>query len=142
MNSSAAQIREQLNEAGLKSTPQRQFILDFMMKNNVHPTVDEVYQEVRRMLPDISKATVYQVLESCASKGILHRMSTADGVLRYDFVHTRHHHLVDVETGEISDYHDQDLLELVQQYLSKKHPEGFEIVDINVELKVKKEKKS
>lgn len=139
MKSNEKNLRGRLNGVGLKSTPQRHFILSYMMNHNTHPTVDEVYQEVRKSLPDISKATVYQALESCASKGILNRMSTSDGVLRYDFVHQRHYHLIDVDTGEIRDYADNGLVDLIQQYLSQHTLEGFEIVDINLELKIKKE---
>ncbi len=141
MMNNGKHIKEHLAIAGLKSTPQRMFILQYMIDTHSHPTVDEVYKNVLLMLPGISKATVYSVLESCSDKGILQKMSCKDGKLRYDFEHDKHHHLYDVDSGEIVDYSDKELDGVVASYFEDRLLEGYRIVDVKLEIKVKKETK-
>lgn len=117
------------------------FILQYMIDTHTHPTVEEVYQHVSNILPGISKATVYSVLESCAEKGILQKISTKDGKLRYDFEHDQHHHLFDIDSGEIVDYSDKELDSVVASYFNNRLLDGYQIVDVKLEIKVKKETK-
>ena len=135
-------IKSLLQESGMKTTPQRVAVLDYMLTCKCHPCVDEVYQSVCTHVPDISKATVYKVLESFATAGILSKMNSSDGKLKYDFIHEPHHHLYDVESGHIKDFADNELDVILKNYFSSKNIEGYVIEDIKLEIKVKKQDKN
>ncbi|PLW93712.1 MAG: hypothetical protein C0592_05215 [Marinilabiliales bacterium] len=135
-------IKSLLQEAGMKTTPQRLAVLDYMISCKCHPCVDEVYQAVCEHVPDISKATVYKVLESFAQEGILSKMSTNDGKLKYDYIDERHHHMFDVENGEIKDFADHELDEILNKYFRSRKIDGYVIEDVKLEIKVKKQNKN
>lgn len=132
-------IKSLLQESGLKTTPQRLAVLDYMIACKCHPNVDEVYQAVCAHVPDISKATVYKLLESFAQNGILSKMNSNDGKLKYDYIAEHHHHLYDVDNDEIKDYPNNELDEILRNYFKEKSIDGYVIEDIKLEIKVKKQ---
>lgn len=96
-------LRDLLERRGLKVTPQRLEILDYLQQTKAHPTADEVYTIVENRLPSISKATVYNTLNTLAEAGVIKTVSSEPGVTRYDANLEPHHHFVDTNTGAISD---------------------------------------
>ena len=75
-----------------RNTVQRQIILSVFLKMNTHPTIEEVYEEIQKEHPAISKTTVYRNLRQLAGEGIIRQVSLPDGLERYDRLTTRHHH--------------------------------------------------
>lgn len=60
-----------LKKLGLKLTPQRLAILDFLAGNTKHPTAEEIYNQLKPQFPSLSLATVYNTLEALAKAGEL-----------------------------------------------------------------------
>ena len=90
-----------------RNTVQRRMVLDAVKKLDYHPTVDEVFAEVCKGHPSISKTTVYRNLRQLAYNNAIRQVFMADGLERYDFVTERHSHfsckkcggIIDVEVG-------------------------------------------
>jgi Fe2+ or Zn2+ uptake regulation protein len=99
----ATTIRSLLERHGLKVTPQRMVIAEFLLHTDTHPTADEVFKVVEDRLPAISRATVYNTLNTLVEAGVLHAVSTEPGITRYDANQEPHHHFVDTATGTLHD---------------------------------------
>ncbi|MFP3911536.1 MAG: transcriptional repressor [Desulfobacteraceae bacterium] len=91
----------------IRLTEQRKVILDVVRHNNTHPTVDEVYEQVRERLPRISLATVYRNLEVLAGMGIIQQLDPGRSQMRFDGNTRPHYHLTCMRCGRIEDVFDQ-----------------------------------
>ncbi|HEY9784612.1 MAG TPA: Fur family transcriptional regulator [Candidatus Obscuribacterales bacterium] len=97
-------IEELLNRHGVKPTPQRAVITEYLMSTHSHPTADEVFQAVKNRLPvPLSRATVYNTLNALVEAGVIQEVTTEAGRVRYDANMSEHHHFVDIETGNVLD---------------------------------------
>ena len=94
----------------IKYTNQRVEILDFLKKFNGHPTVEDVYEGVRKKLTRISKATVYKNLRFLSEKGLVKEVNIK-GVSRFEANLIPHHHIICIGCGKISDYESEELTE-------------------------------
>jgi Fur family peroxide stress response transcriptional regulator len=135
-------IRQGIMEAGLKSTHQRVMILDAMMKMNIHPTADDIYQVIRKKNPSISLGTVYKNLETLAEKGLIRKVSSEEGQMRYDAENKPHHHIHCRNSSEIIDYHDEELDAMIRDYLRRKQIDNFEIDEVSLQISGNKLKKN
>jgi Fe2+ or Zn2+ uptake regulation protein len=68
-----------------------------------HPTADDVWEQVRKRSPTLSRATVYNTLNLFVEKGLLATQAVREGALVFDPHVVRHHHFIDEQTGEIYD---------------------------------------
>jgi Fur family transcriptional regulator, peroxide stress response regulator len=128
------EIRELISSAGLKVTPQRLVVLRALYSMNIHPSADQVLDYLRRDNPHMGTGTVYNILEVFADKGIVKRVKTEKGILRYDAVHEKHHHIYCTDTEKIEDYHDHELTRLLEDYFTRHKIQGFEIEDLNLQI--------
>jgi len=92
-----------LSQSGVRPTPQRIAVVDFVLSTDAHPTAEEVLQYVRATCPTISRATVYNTLNVLVSKGLLRTQLLREGTIVFDPKVEAHHHFVDDETGRIYD---------------------------------------
>ena len=99
-----------------------------------HPTADKIIAYVQHRHPNIAVGTIYNVLEALVDKGLVQRVKTEKDIMRYDAVLDKHHHLYCSQTGEILDYYNEELTELIEQYLEKKHIPDFEVHDIKLQI--------
>lgn len=129
-----------LEQNGLKKTHQRVEVLKNLTQRHDHPTVDEIFQSLKDKIYGLSKATLYNMLETFAENGIIQKMMCTDGKLRYDFEHQQHHHIHIIENGSIIDYDDPELNQIVWNYLKSKNIGAYEINDIKIEINVKTKK--
>jgi Fur family ferric uptake transcriptional regulator len=74
-------------------TRQRKVILEELLKQNAHPSADEIYQMVRRRMPRISLGTVYRNLEVLASMGKIQKLELSGALKRYDWNTNKHYHI-------------------------------------------------
>ena len=109
----------------MKYTNQRVEILDFLREHTGHPTVDEVYDGVRKKLTRISKATVYKNLKFLTEKGLLEEVNVK-GVSRFEANFIPHHHLICRECGRMEDFNSEQLLDYSMKIAEE--IEGFTIV--------------
>jgi Fur family transcriptional regulator, iron response regulator len=98
------EVEKLLLSKGVKPTPQRMVIAEFLVHTHSHPTADEVLEQVSNKLPcALSRATVYNTLNSLVQAGVIQEVFTEPGKTRYDANISDHHHFVDVKSGKILD---------------------------------------
>ncbi len=90
-------------ELGLKLTPQRLAILEYLDGNTAHPGAEEIYEAVSGRFPGLSLATVYNTLASLRDKGRLLELAIDPAKRRYDPDTKPHHHLICVACRRIVD---------------------------------------
>src|SRR5262245_25877529 len=95
---SLGDVRAALQAAGSRFTPQRGEVWRYLAGVEDHPTAEQVYRAVRRCIPQISLATVYNALEAFVSARIATKITSGDGSARYDCRGEDHYHLRDTET--------------------------------------------
>lgn len=127
-------LRTLLQEHGLKATHQRMVILDAAMKLTNHPSVEQLYEEVRVHNPSLSIGTVYKTLASLESAGLLRKIESIDGQLRYDSKTKDHHHIYCTDTQEIMDFEDPELTLLLEQYIQRKRIHNLTIQHISLHI--------
>jgi Fe2+ or Zn2+ uptake regulation protein len=115
-----------------RNTVQRKIILDALTKLNTHPTVDEIYVEVHKDHPSISKATVYRGLRTLAQNKLIRQISLSDGLDRYDKRACRHYHFKCKNCGSIFDV-EMEYLAGIDETVQQKY--GFQIDEHDVVFK-------
>ncbi len=125
-------IEQKCIDKGVKLTDQRKVIAKVMSESDDHPDVDELYKRVSKVEPKISIATVYRTVKLFEESGILAKHDFKGGKARYEELNESHHdHLIDVKTGEIIEFVDEDI-EKLQKEVAEKY--GYELVDHKLEL--------
>jgi len=119
-------------EKGLRMTEQRRVIARVLSMAHDHPDVEELYRRASAIDAHISIATVYRTVRLFEEAGILERHDFRDGRSRYEEVPDRHHdHLIDVETGRVLEFHDEEI-ERLQSLIAERL--GYTLVDHRLEL--------
>ena len=90
-------------ERGIRVTAQRMAVYQALVADTSHPTADTVHARLRRDMSSLSHATVYRILEFLENEGLVRRVSTTDGVGRFDANLSRHQHLVCRVCGRLRD---------------------------------------
>ena len=117
---------------GVKLTAQRKIIAKVMSESSDHPDVDELYNRVSKIDSKISIATVYRTVKLFEESGIVTKHDFKGGKARYEELSESHHdHLIDIKTGEIIEFVD-DEIEKLQKKVAEKY--GYELVDHKLEL--------
>ena len=126
-------IEEKCLAKGVKLTEQRKIIAKVMSSSKDHPDVDELYKRVSNIDPKISIATVYRTIKLFAEEGIVTKHGFKGGTkARYEELSESHHdHLIDIKTGEIIEFVD-DEIEKLQKKIAEKF--GYDLVDHKLEL--------
>ena len=119
-------------EKGMRMTDQRRVIARVMSTAKDHPDVEELHRRAAAEDPRISIATVYRTVRLFEEAGILERHDFRDGRSRYEEATEVHHdHLIDVKTGKVVEFVDEEI-EALQQAIARKL--GYRLVDHRLEL--------
>ena len=131
-------IEEKCLSKGVKLTDQRRIIARVMAESKEvygesdHPDVDELYNRVSKIDSKISIATVYRTVKLFEETGILAKHEFKGGKARYEELNEGHHdHLIDVKSGEIIEFVDEEI-EKLQKKVAEKY--GYRLVDHKLEL--------
>ena len=131
-------IEEKCKLKGVRLTDQRKIIAQVMSDSKEkygakdHPDVDELHKRVSEIDKKISIATVYRTVKLFEESGIVEKHDFKGGKARYEEISEGHHdHLIDVNTGEIIEFVD-DEIEKLQQKVADKY--GYKLVDHKLEL--------
>jgi Fur family ferric uptake transcriptional regulator len=117
---------------GLRITEQRRVIARVLSDVDDHPDVEALHRRVAAVDSRISIATVYRTVKLFEESGIIERHEFNGGRSRYETVQDEHHdHLINVETGEVVEFHD-DELEALQIRIAARL--GYRLVDHRMEL--------
>ena len=122
-----------ISHKGLKSTRQRDIILDAFLSSDRHMSIEELYLKLRSKHPNIGYATVYRTLKLFAESGIARETQFGDGQTRYEHVAEgeHHDHLVCTRCGTIIEF-ENETIEKLQQEVAATH--GFLIERHKLEL--------
>jgi len=125
-------IEQKCIKKEVKLTDQRKIIAKVMTEANDHPNVDELYNRVSKIDSKISIATVYRTVKLFEEFGILTKHEFKGDKARYEELNESHHdHLIDVKSGEIIEFVDQEI-EKLQKKIAEKY--GYDLVDHKLEL--------
>lgn len=122
-----------LNNKGLKFTSQRKLILDAFLKNEEHPSVDDLFSQVRKEDKTIGYATVHRTLKLIEEAGLAREVGFDDKRKRFEhlFGHKHHDHLVCIECGKTIEVFDPKI-EKLQENMAAKH--GFTLSNHKMEI--------
>jgi len=131
---------QDLRKAGLKVTHPRMRILEILeTSSGKHLTAEDIYRRLLEHHDDIGLATVYRVLTQFEAAGLVAKHNFEGGQAVYEIERGKHHdHMVDVDTGKVTEFVSDDI-ERLQRAIAEKH--GFEIVDHSLVLYVRAKKK-
>jgi len=125
-------IEQKCLKKNVKLTDQRKVIAKIMTESTDHPDVDELYNRVLKIDSKISIATVYRTVKLFEELGIVTKHDFKGGKARYEELLESHHdHLIDIKTGEIIEFVD-DEIEKLQKKVAKKY--GYDLIDHKLEL--------
>tara|TARA_B100000965_G_scaffold13624_1_gene10209 strand:+ start:305 stop:730 length:426 start_codon:yes stop_codon:yes gene_type:complete len=131
-------IEQRCIDKGVKLTEQRKVIAKILSESKEnygesdHPDVDELYKRVSKIDSRISIATVYRTVKLFEEAGILTKHDFKGGKARYEAIVESHHdHLIDIKTGEIIEFVDEEI-EKLQKKVADKY--GYNLVDHKLEL--------
>ena len=136
----AISLEKTCQERGLRLTEQRKVIVrlleETILDTKFHPDVDEIYNRAIKIDKKISVATVYRTVKLLEENGVIDKHEFKAGKARYEVSTENHHdHLIDINSGEIIEFIDDDI-EKLKKKLANKH--GYELIDHRLELYCKK----
>ena len=132
-------IENKCIEKGVRLTDQRKIIAQVMSESTDHPDVDELHKRVSKVDSKISIATVYRTVKLFEEAGIISKHDFKGTKARYEQAsHEHHDHLIDINTGEITEFVNQDI-ERLQEKVAEKL--GYKLIDHRLELYGSKIKK-
>ncbi len=126
-----ADLEAKCVKAGLKMTEQRRVILGILSEAEDHPSVETVFERARERDRSISIATVYRTLNVLDQLNLVQKHDFKEGSSRFEVNLEHHHHLIDVETGEVVEFQDEEL-EILKATIAREL--GFELIDHRLEL--------
>ena len=121
----------------IRMTSQRQIIIQVIEESDDHPDVDQLYLRSVELDNTISIATVYRTVKLLEEAGLIERLEFGDGRSRYEEAGEHHEHLVDIETGEVHEFYNEEL-ETLKTKIAREM--GYDLIDHRLELYGKKRK--
>ena len=122
MESAKVIFRQYLGKNGKLCSGQREQILDIFLKTEKHPTINDLYDRVRKKHPRIGLATVYRTMKIICDAGLARETDFGGGIRRFEhkYKHQHHDHLICLECGRIIEVM-SPAIEKLQENLAKKH---------------------
>ena len=111
-------VIEALRSKGYKATPQRIAICRMAVNSRAHPSAQQVYDEVKKIHPTVSLATVYKTLEVLRDLDLVQEINFPKGQARFDSYMSPHINLVCLKCGNITDLDDMTIKEITQKVTS------------------------
>mgnify|MGYP001278733902 FL=1 len=128
-------LLKKCQDRGLKLTSQREVVISILENSDDHPDVDELFRRATKIDKSVSIATVYRTVKLLEDANFIEKHEFGDGKARYEESGEHHEHLIDVETGEVIEFIDNELEELKEKIALKM---GYKLVDHRLELFGKK----
>lgn len=120
-----------LKESGVRITPQRHAVLEYLLNSTIHPTADDIYKSLEGKFPNMSVATVYNNLRVLREVGLVRELTYGDSSSRFDCNTSDHYHIICNSCGKIVDFHypSLDEVEALAQQVT-----GFKVSHHRMEL--------
>lgn len=124
--------RDKIKAAGLKVTPQRILVYE-VMQNLCHANLDAIIRSVHSIEPTITVSTVYRILEMFEEVGLISGLVHQGGGMLFDKNPLEHHHIF-TQSGEIIDFDDEELSDIVRKRVNNKIGNGMSIKRIAIQI--------
>ena len=135
----SSEIENKCKQKGVRLTDQRKLVAKVMSESANHPDVYELHQRVSKFDSKISIATVYRTVKLFEEAGIVEKHDFKGNKSRYEQASEEHHdHLIDINTGEIIEFVNEEIERLQKQVAEKL---GYKLIDHRLELYGSKIKK-
>ena len=115
----------------LPVTIQRRVVLSALLDRNDHPTVDQLFEDVKERMPGVSRTTIYRALETLVELGLARRTNHFEASARFDGYTDHHHHLVCRRCNRVEDIEHPSLNKFIPANLGGI---PFEILDYSIYL--------
>ena len=122
-----------IRKTGLKATLQRKTVYEAMIKLH-HSSIDNIIAMVQQQNSGITISTIYRILDSFCTTGLLSKINHPNGKSYYDITPSEHHHVF--ANNEIIDYIDTELTELVKNHL-KDNLKHLDVEKISIQIVAK-----
>jgi len=116
------QAHRYLMQFDIRPSVQRTAVMEYLMNNHTHPTVDEIYMALNPTIPTLSKTTVYNTLNLFISKGAVQSLSIDERNARYDADMSKHGHFYCRSCGNV-----YDVIETEPRFYEVPKTENFDI---------------
>ena len=130
---------KELKKAGLKATLPRIKIMEVLestaIQEEAHFSAEDIYKELLDRGENIGLASVYRVLTQFETAGIVKKHHFEGSHAVYEVIEENHEHMVDVESGKVLEFQDNELIERLNSIAKDA---GYQLVDHNLVLHVKK----
>ncbi len=121
-------LLERLREQGWRITPQRRAVAQALAGEHVHLTAEQVFERARAIVPELSRATVYNTLRELVSLGEVVEVASKEGRILYDpNTAASHHHLVCLSCGELRDVYPRG-----EEALALDDSHGYSVVGTHI----------
>jgi Fe2+ or Zn2+ uptake regulation protein len=131
-------LRTALEASGRRPTRQREEIFAYLRRSDHHPTAEQVFEAVRRSIPNLSLATVYNALEALVDGGLVIKLPSIEGSARFDARTEGHYHLRCLRSGEVEDLStpfDPGLIDsLDPELVDRLRSRGFRVTGYRLEV--------
>lgn len=122
-------LAKELKKKNIRLSHQRLKVLEYMIENKNHPTVDRIYTDLHKEIPTLSKTTIYNTLNALSEAGIVKALNISDNETKYDIVSEEHGHFKCDICGDIYDF------PIKLDEFTSNDLKGFQIRDKDVYLK-------
>jgi Fur family transcriptional regulator, peroxide stress response regulator len=119
LQDSDSSIIKALRGKGYKAKPQRIAIVQFVLHNHTHPTAQKIYNEVKKVYPTVSLATIYKTVQILKEAGLIQELNLEKDQARFDPNMKPHAHLVCFQCKSINDCTDPMISEIVDRMSSE-----------------------
>ncbi len=126
-------FRERCRQRGVPFTIQRRVTYEALLGRTDHPTADQVHEDVRDVLPGVSRMTVYRVLELLVDVGLVKRVCHPGVAVRFDPNARPHHHLICLRCSTLIDFEERGLDALRSPRAARRM--DFEVRDHTVQFR-------
>ena len=126
MNPLYKDLSAKLVNKNIRPSIRRIRVLEYLIKNPCHPTVEQIFKELQSEIPTLSKTTIYNTLNIFLEAGLVKALTIEDNETRYDIITETHGHFKCEACGVISNFN-IDVESIATEELS-----GFKVIDKNV----------
>ena len=126
-----SKLLKKISDLGLKMTDQRKIIIEVLSESKDHPDVESVFKRAQKLDPKISIATVYRTIRIFEENNLLEKHEFKGFSSRYEPVRDNHHHLINVQTGEVKEFSNK-FIDAMQKQMAQEL--GYKLVDYRLEL--------
>ncbi len=120
-------VRQYLVEHNLRASFYRLKIFEHLINERTHPTAEEIYNFLKKEIPALSRATVYNTLRLFLNRKLIQLINIEKNEARYDATLSWHGHFKCLGCGIVFDVHIENL--------KLGGLDGFEIYEKHLDLK-------